>query len=78
MACFVLENLDVNIENKDIKTQISNVEKATVSANMERLKSNIRSMSSQNMTIDYEIINIAEPIQSVTYEEEHRILCVPI
>ncbi len=70
IACFIIKNLDVNINNEDLKISmgISDIEK--MKSNMQRFQSSIREMSNQKMTVDYDIYEIDEPVTTITYSDE--------
>lgn len=44
-ACFIFENIDVNLENEHINIQMTNRDISTVSQNMERFKSSCEELS---------------------------------
>lgn len=75
MACFIVKNLDVNIEiagkQEHIVENISNNDIEDIKENIERAKESMRVLSGNQMTMEYEIIEIDEAITDVTYEEEN-------
>lgn len=73
MVCFIFENLDVTI-NKDgknihITTKVNEWERLNIAENLERARNTFKTSSNYNMTMKYNIINIQEPIKSVSYDE---------
>lgn len=75
MVCFIFENLNVNInkDGKDINviTKVNEWEKLNIAENLERARNTFKTISNYNMTMKYNIINIEEPIRSVSYDEEN-------
>ena len=75
MVCFIFENLDVNINengvNTNIKTSINQSEMLTIQENLERAKTSFKALSNYNMTMQYQIINIEEAIKTVSYDNEN-------
>ena len=70
-ACFIFDNIDVNIKNQNIKLQISNEDKATVEQNMERFKNSCRELSGYQMSVNYDVIEVKEPITSISYDDKN-------
>lgn len=72
MACFIFKNLDISIED-GIKVQENMTERdiQDVKNNMIRLKDSFKYLSNYQMTMDYDIIEITEPITSISYDEEN-------
>lgn len=75
MICFIFENLDANVNingtNTNIKTSINQNEMLTMQQNLERAKTSFKNLSNNAMTMHYQIINIEEPIQSVSYDQQN-------
>ena len=71
MCCFIIKNIDVNIDNKNLKLSmsVSDIEKMKV--NMDRFKIAAQELSNNKMSVDYDIYEIDEPIKSITNSEEH-------
>ena len=71
MACFILKNVDVEIDNKEleINMRISDVEK--IKENMERFKNSASILSNGKMTVNYDVYEISEPVTSVTYSKDY-------
>ena len=70
VACFIIKNVDVNIDNKrlDISMSMSDVE--AMKENMERFKTSANNLSNGKMTVDYDIYEINKAVNTVTYSEE--------
>ncbi len=75
MVCFIFENLDVTINKNgqdiNIKTNINQNQMLNIKENLDRTKNTLKTISNYNMTMKYNIINIQEPIRSVSYDEEN-------
>lgn len=82
MVCFICKNIDVVIEQDDIEKQLkfsmSDEDIKSMKDNMERLQNSIYSLSGEKMSIKYEIIEIDEPITSVSYDPEHGYYINPV
>lgn len=71
MACFIIENLDVNIDNQHLKVSMSLSDVEKMKTNMERFKTSAKELSNNKMTVDYDIYEIGEPVKTITYSEEY-------
>ena len=72
IACFIFKNTDVCINNKEYKFQIDQDEIGLMRDDMKRFKNTSESFSEERMKINYEIIEIEEPITSISYDEENE------
>ena len=70
-SCFILDFADLEFEGEKHKYEITNQEKSLVSINMKRLQNSIKQMSKNKMDIEYEIIEIKEPLTTISYDEEN-------
>lgn len=82
MVCFIFKNVDVVI-NQDgteqrLKFSMSNEDINVMKDNMARLKEASKQISDSKMSIDYKIIEIDEPITSVSYDKEHGYYVDPV
>lgn len=71
VACFIMESIDVNIDNKNLKLNMSMNDIEAMKENMERFKDSANSLSNKKMTVDYDIYQIYEPVTTVTYSEQY-------
>lgn len=71
IACFIMKNLDVNINNQNyrISMSLSDIEK--MKTNMERFKTSANSLSNNKITVDYDVYEIGEPLKTITYSEDY-------
>ena len=72
MACFFIENLDVDVDGENIKLNLSDDDMSTMKSNLERLKNTIGSLSGNQMSITYDVINIKEPLTTISHDEENK------
>ena len=68
-GCFLIENANVEINGQQNKYTMTNQDKELAKSNMERLKGSIKNMSKNQMSLEYEIIEITEPVTTLTYDE---------
>lgn len=75
MACFVMKNLDINVEiegrQEHIVQTVSQDEIENLRENLNRFQATMKEISNEQMTISYDIIEITEPVTDVTYEVEN-------
>lgn len=72
MVCFIFHNLDVTLsEGKTVKETMTMSDIQDMKNNMARLKDSLKQLSNYQMTMDYEIIEITDPITSVSFDEEN-------
>ena len=73
IACFTINNIDANVEGfEKVELELSSRDIATIRTNMRRLQEIIPEMSNGKMTITYDIIQISEPLTSISYDEENE------
>ena len=81
MACFIINKTEVNIgangEKRNISLEMSYDDISTIKDNMERLKNTIPDLSGNQMSITYDVIQISEPLTSLTYDEENEYYASP-
>lgn len=68
-ACFLIDYVNVNINGQQHNYVMSDQDKNTAKSEMRRLQSSIKYMSNKNMDINYELIEIKEPLTTLTYDE---------
>lgn len=72
MVCFILKNTDVYIDSKEYKFQIDDDEINLMEDDMKRFKNTCEEFSEGKMKVNYEIIQIEEPITSISYDQENE------
>ncbi len=70
-GCFIIDNANVEIDGKENQYTMTTENKSVVSVDMERLKKSIGALSNNQMSIEYDIIEISEPLTTLTYDEEN-------
>jgi len=70
VACFLIKNIDVNIDNQNLKLSMNINDAEKMRANIDRFKIAAQELSADRMTVDYDIYEIDDPIKSITYSEE--------
>lgn len=76
-ALVIVDNIDVNVNGKNIKINMSESDVTDMKANMGRLKTTIKELSNNKMSMDYDVIRISEPINSLSYDEENGYYVAP-
>ncbi len=75
MVCFIFHNLDVTVEENGTEIRIQESMTQTdildMKSNMERAKNSFSELSNRQMNMQYEIIEIEEPIRSVSFDDEN-------
>ena len=71
VACFIIKNIDVNIDNQNLKLSMSSNDAEKMKANMGRFKRSAEELSNNKLRIDYDIYEIDEPVKSITYNDEY-------
>lgn len=71
IGCFIIKNIDTNINGKQytLRTNAEDVE--NVKLNMKRFKETCNRLSDEKITINYEITQIDTTITTISYSEEH-------
>lgn len=75
IACFILENVNVNINEdgvqENVNLKLSYSEMDNIADNIERFKRSIRMLSGQRMSVVYDTFRINEELKTVSYDEEN-------
>lgn len=72
MACFIIENVNLTLDEKDINLKMTEKDINTIVTNMARFQESIKEISGNKMTVTYDIINITEPLTTISYDEENE------
>lgn len=70
-GCFIIENINAKAGNKTVNVSMSNNQKKEVTTNMQKFKNSIEDMSKGKINVEYEIINITEPLTTLSFEEDN-------
>lgn len=71
MACFIMKTVEVNIDNENLKLNMSMNDVENMKENMERFQESANTLSNGKMTVDYDLYEISTPVTTVTYSEEY-------
>lgn len=71
IGCFIINELDVNIEGKRHHYNINSEDIKNVELNIERYKQDCYEFSEKRMQVNYEIIEVDTPITTISYSDEH-------
>ena len=77
IACFIFENTNVVIDNKDIDIQVTDTDIIDISNTIERFEESCNTLSEGKMTADCDIYEIQEPITSLSYDDEFGYYVAP-
>ena len=69
-ACFIFKTTNVNINNKEIKLNVTNTDINYIKDTIRRFSSSSRNLSEGKMTADYDIYEIETPISQLSYDDE--------
>lgn len=76
MVCFIIENIDatvnVNGTYRNVNFSMSYEDIKVVREDMKRLQDSIESLSGSKMSITYDVIEITEPLTTISYDEENE------
>lgn len=78
---FIIENADIkkdenNLE-KDVKLSMDTIDVNNIKSNIERFRTSIAQMSENRMTAQYDIVEIVDPITSISYDSENGYYASP-
>lgn len=78
VACIILKNLDVNIENTNYAYGMSENDIELTKENIERFKNFIETETNEKLTISYDVIEVATEIDTISYDEENLYYIDPL
>ena len=76
-ACFIFENTNVVIDNKNINIQVTKADKTDIKNTIDRFENGCYDLSEGKMTADCDIYDIQEPITSLSYDDEFGYYVAP-
>ena len=72
VACFVMKNIDTELKNgQKLKLSMELKDVESIKTNMQRFVTSCKSLSDGQMTAQYDVYEIEEPIKTITYSEEY-------
>lgn len=70
-VCFAFDNINAMVENKQITGQLTNGDIYNLEDSMRRLKDTMPEITGNKIQIEYTIIEISEPITTLTYDNSN-------
>ena len=71
VVCFLIENIDVNVEGKQYTYSLTQEDKDLLKDNLKRFANTVESFSNNAMTVSYQTVEIKEPLTSLSYDQEN-------
>ena len=71
IGCFIVDELNVTINGKEYIFKTNNEDRENARLNMERFKDDCYKFSNKQMIVNYEILEIKDPITTISYTDEH-------
>lgn len=71
IVCFLIDNIDVNIEGKHHTYSLTQEDKDLLKDNLKRFANTVESFSNNAMTVSYQTVEIKEPLTSLSYDQEN-------
>ena len=68
--CVLFDNVDVYLEDKNIKLELTNIDKDDIKACLQRFKSSMEEMSEGKIIVDYDLYEDETPITHFSYDED--------
>ncbi len=78
VACFILKNVDITLNNQKIKLNMSSEDINTLKADLVRYKDACKELSGNRMTVTYDVFEIDDPLTSVSYSEQFQYYVDPV
>lgn len=69
--CLLFDNVDVDINSKNVKLSLNQEDKDDINVCMRRFKTSMQEMSRGKMKVDYDMYEITTPIKQVSYDSEN-------
>ena len=76
-ACFIFDNTNVNIDNKQINIQVTSNDITDIKNTITRFERSCNELSQGRMTADCDIYEVQEPITSLSYDDEFGYYVAP-
>ena len=71
VVCFLIDNIDVNVEGKQYTYSLTQEDKDLLKDNLKRFANTVESFSNNAMTVSYQTVEIEEPLTSLSYDQEN-------
>lgn len=69
-ACFIFKTTDVNINNKEVKLNVTNSDIKDIKDTIRRFAASCKNLSEEKMTAEYDIYEIDTPITQLSYDNQ--------
>lgn len=69
--CVLFDNIDVNINGKQVKLQLTQIDKDDIRTCMRRFKSSMEEMTNGKIKVSYNIVEEISPITKISHDEEN-------
>ncbi len=76
-ACFIFDNTNVNIDNKQINIRVTSNDITDIKNTITRFERSCNNLSQGKMTADCDIYEVQEPITSLSYDDEFGYYVAP-
>lgn len=77
VVCFLIDNIDVDVLGTHYSYSLTKEDKELLKSNLERFANTCETFSNGLMTVSYEIIEIEEPLTSLSYDDENYYYVAP-
>ena len=71
VVCFLIDNIDANVEGKQYTYSLTQEDKDLLKDNLKRFANTVESFSNNAMTVSYQTVEIKEPLTSLSYDQEN-------
>lgn len=69
--CVVFDNVNVTIDNKNVKLQLTQIDKDDIGICMQRFKTAMEEMTAKKIKVSYDILEEVKPITNISYDDEN-------
>ena len=69
-ACFIFENTDVVVNEKEVKLSMTDTDISDIKSTIRRFRNTVKELSENKMTANYDTYIVKEPIKKLTYDDE--------
>ena len=77
VVCFLINNIDVNLEGKNYKYSLTKEDKELLETNLQRYANTCETFSNGLMKVTYKTIEIKEPLTSLSYDKDNYYYVAP-
>ncbi len=77
VVCFLIDNVKVNIDGKNYAFSLTNEDKRLLEDNLNRFSTTVRTFSGNKMYVDAQIVEITEPLTTLSYDDDNYYYASP-